>query len=727
VSPKILLQRSLKTRVTLFSLTIFVIGIWSLAFYASRILREDMTRMLSDQQFSTVSLLAAAVNAEMDQQLRSLEAIAGSIGPALLSDKAALQSLLEQRQVLQSLFSGGTFATGMDGTVIADVPLSTGRIGANFMEMNSVSAALKEGKTTIGQPVMGKQLKAPVFFMSAPIRNTQGTVIGALTGVVNLGKPGFLDRIAEGRYGLSGGYVLVASPYRLVVAASDKSRIMGALPAPGITPLIDRYVQGDEGSGIFTNIRGVEVLASAKSVPVAGWYVGVQLPTAEAFAPIHAMQQRLLLATTLLTLLAGGLTWWMLRRQLAPMLAAAKSLAILPTSGPSREFLPITTQDEIGQLIGGFNRLLEGMRQRDDAMRESEQHFRTLANGGSALIWTSGLDKRCDYFNEPWLRFTGRSLEQELGDGWTEGVHPDDFDRCLQTYTCAFDQHKPFSMDYRIRHADGSYRWISDDGTPRYDRQGKFLGYIGFCSDITERKRTETLLAEREYELRAVMESAHERLAAFAAEQNRFIEAERKRLAREVHDQIGQVLTAIKLIINSIPREAFPPGQEAALTQALDMGITTTRKITSELRPPLLDDLGFAAALDHFIQGSAKLGNLSCEVDIDAQTALNASQGMALFRIAQEAMTNILRHAGATHILITGRKDGSRYDFCIEDDGCGFTPAGLREGSMGLMNMRERALLIGGSCEITPGAQGGTRVTVSLPLDDNVSDEYSAA
>ncbi|MBK5964940.1 hypothetical protein CCR95_12820 [Thiocystis minor] len=124
----------------------------------------------------------------------------------------------------------------------------------------------------------------------------------------------------------------------------------------------------------------------------------------------------------------------------------------------------------------------------EESLRESEQHFRTLANGGETLIWTSGQDKLCDYFNEPWLRFTGRALAQEVGNGWTEGVHPEDFDRCLQTYVTAFDQRQPFSMNYRLRHADGTYRWLRDDGNPRYDSQGDFLGYIGFCVDITEQK-----------------------------------------------------------------------------------------------------------------------------------------------------------------------------------------------------------------------------------------------
>jgi two-component system, cell cycle sensor histidine kinase and response regulator CckA len=133
----------------------------------------------------------------------------------------------------------------------------------------------------------------------------------------------------------------------------------------------------------------------------------------------------------------------------------------------------------------------ERIRQSEARLRESEHHFRTLANGGTTLIWTSGADKLCDYFNEPWLRYTGRSLEQELGTGWADGVHPEDYDDCLSTYVTHFDRRESFSMEYRLRKADGEYGWILDLGNPRYDSDGNFTGYIGYCYDVTERKRLE--------------------------------------------------------------------------------------------------------------------------------------------------------------------------------------------------------------------------------------------
>lgn len=143
----------------------------------------------------------------------------------------------------------------------------------------------------------------------------------------------------------------------------------------------------------------------------------------------------------------------------------------------------------------------------EEALAESEVHYRTLANSGQALIWTSGLDMKCNYFNQPWLRFTGRTLEQELGDGWVEGVHPDDVAHCVEVYVSFFNRREMFSMDYRVRNACGEYRWIQDDGTPRYNSKGEFLGYIGHCLDISERKQVDLDLATEKERLAVTLRS----------------------------------------------------------------------------------------------------------------------------------------------------------------------------------------------------------------------------
>jgi len=140
--------------------------------------------------------------------------------------------------------------------------------------------------------------------------------------------------------------------------------------------------------------------------------------------------------------------------------------------------------------------LVAERRTRTNALRESEARFRTMADTAPVFIWMSGTDKLCTFLNKSWLDFTGRTFDQELGNGWAEGVHPDDRERCLATYADAFDARREFTMEYRLRRHDGEYCWVSDKGVPRRSPEGTFLGYIGCADDITARKEAE-LVAER--------------------------------------------------------------------------------------------------------------------------------------------------------------------------------------------------------------------------------------
>jgi len=159
------------------------------------------------------------------------------------------------------------------------------------------------------------------------------------------------------------------------------------------------------------------------------------------------------------------------------------------------------------KIIASFTDISD-RKQAESVLRESEQYFRSLADSGQALIWTSGTDKQCNYFNQPWLNFTGRTLEQELGNGWAKGVHPDDLQSCFNTYVGAFDHREKFSMEYRVRSASGEYRWIMDDGTPRYDVNNEFAGYIGHCLDITDRRIAEEKLMKSHEQLVLAQQSA---------------------------------------------------------------------------------------------------------------------------------------------------------------------------------------------------------------------------
>ena len=242
-----------------------------------------------------------------------------------------------------------------------------------------------------------------------------------------------------------------------------------------------------------------------------------------------------------------------------------------------------------------------------------------------------------------------------------------------------------------------------------------------------ELQRANRDLEARVTERTAALHAARERISSFAIEQDRSIEQERRRIAREVHDQIGQVFTAIKLILMSVRRDAFPAGQAVALDQAIESGIATARRIAADLRPPLLDDLGLGPALEHYANAVAPPAQLACSVTIHDQADLTDAQALGLFRIVQEAMTNILRHAAAHHVTIEGEASDGHYRLRIADDGAGFDPTQVRLGAQGLAGMRERARLMQGRCSISAGPEGGTVVEIELPLHDRKENEHPAA
>jgi PAS domain S-box-containing protein len=159
----------------------------------------------------------------------------------------------------------------------------------------------------------------------------------------------------------------------------------------------------------------------------------------------------------------------------------------------------------------------KAIEEKELALRESEQRFKLITEAMPVMVWMSGTDKLCTYFNKTWLDFVGRTLEQERGNGWTENVHPDDFERCLQIYVSSFDARQPFEMHYRLRHHSGQFRWILDHGVPRYTTDGTFEGYVGGCLDIHEQKeateKIKTALAASQH-FAAIVEWSNDAIAS---------------------------------------------------------------------------------------------------------------------------------------------------------------------------------------------------------------------
>ena len=369
--------RSLKTKVVVFTLVIFLAGLWTLTLLSGAAVRKEMESELSSQQMSSVTFMSKVIDASFEDRLQALELLANEITPELLADTEALQLSLPQHMILNEMFNHGYWVADTTGTAIANVGGPDGRLGTNYGDRDFMQAALKEGLTNIGKPVRGRVDPSIILFvMAAPVYDAEGNVIAATLGVTNLGKPSFLDSLTQNRYGRTGDYRLVDGQDRLIVIASDKETVAAPFPEPGMFPAIDRFGEGFEGSQIYVSPDNIEVLASAKSIPSTGWYLSATMPTAEAFAPADAMMRQILLISFVLTILAGGLTSWVLHRQLSPLGETAKELNEMARSEDAFRELPVYRRDEIGTLIQAFNRLLSVMAKRDLFLREQTERRR---------------------------------------------------------------------------------------------------------------------------------------------------------------------------------------------------------------------------------------------------------------------------------------------------------------------------------------------------------------
>ncbi len=204
----------------------------------------------------------------------------------------------------------------------------------------------------------------------------------------------------------------------------------------------------------------------------------------------------------------------------------------------------------------------------EEALRESEDRFRTMANSAPVMIWVAGPDKLCNFFNKGWLDFTGRTLVQELGNGWAEGVHPEDLQRCLGVYFKAFDARQKFAMEYRLRRKDGEYRWVLDHGVPRSESSGAFLGYIGTAIDITEHKRSEEALDHERAFLRLVINTTPNFIFA-KDRQGRFTLAN-----QAVADAYG---TTVDDLIGKTDADFNPNKEEVELFRRVDQEVIDSR------------------------------------------------------------------------------------------------------------------------------------------------------
>ncbi|HEV7373057.1 sensor histidine kinase [Arenibaculum sp.] len=325
----------------------------------------------------------------------------------------------------------------------------------------------------------------------------------------------------------------------------------------------------------------------------------------------------------------------------------------------------------------------------------AEDRFRLLADNAPVMIWRSDTTMGCDFFNQPWLDFTGRDMEQELGDGWTQGVHPDDFDHCVDIYRSSFAARREFTMTYRLKRRDGAWRWLLDNGRPYDDDDGAFAGYFGSCIDVTgmieTRERLERALAEKDT------------------------------LLRELQHRVRNNMQLVKSILSLQTDAARDESVRDALRRA-----TGRVGAVALAQEGLLDgddltgiDLGdYLATLVRNAASLAERGDVAFETTAEP-VRLPLERAVPLGLAVNELLTNAARHAfpagraGTVRLDLRRRADGTA-TVTVEDDGIGLPPGAAPSDARTLGLSLVRRLAQQARARVETAAGPGTRVTLLL-------------
>jgi PAS domain S-box-containing protein len=366
---------------------------------------------------------------------------------------------------------------------------------------------------------------------------------------------------------------------------------------------------------------------------------------------------------------------------------------------------------------------IDERRRVEEQLRQAKIQAYEVLDTIPGQIWSGPPDGTIDYCNYQWRAYTGLGLEDVQGDGWQRILHPEDWDRVVKAWHESINTGRPYEQEERHRSVDNVYHWFLCRGVPLRDTEGRIERWYGTNTDITERKRAEEQLKRTNQELRALSARLH-----------LVREEESARIAREIHDELGGTLSILKWDLEEISE--FLDHQPGTLTKirekvhalitSTDNTMETVTRISTELRPLALYELGLSEAIRlHAEQFQARTG-ITVNCNLQQDLSLTGERSTTVFRILQEALVNILRHAKAARVTVSTTEDAGEFVLTISDNGKGITEEEKSDAhSIGLIGMRERAHLAGGNIEIRGLSDKGTVITVRIPLVRHEEDPYS--
>jgi PAS domain S-box-containing protein len=373
-------------------------------------------------------------------------------------------------------------------------------------------------------------------------------------------------------------------------------------------------------------------------------------------------------------------------------------------------------RDEVGRVyrVGGIAEDITERKQAAEVLKAAEDRVRLIIDTMPIMAWSLRADGVVDFLNQRWMDYAGLTLE-EFGKDPARPIHPDDLARVMAKWAVDMAAGEPCEDEMRLRRADGEYRWFLVRTAPLRDAQGRIVRWFGSSLDIEDRKVAVDALRRSEHQLQALV-----------ARLTTVREEEAKRIARELHDDLGQKLTALTMGLSELELKlAEPPASQRAriahLHTTVDRTVEAVQELASELRLGQLDVLGLTAAVEWQLKEFSRRSGIPCAVTrLDEITGLSEARSTAAFRILQEALTNIVRHAGATRVEVSLQAGPGQLALSIRDNGHGVATTDLHDReALGLLGMRERAAGVGGVLTITGVPGEGTTVLVTIPLIQN--------
>lgn len=484
---------SLKTKMALAVSLLFIVFSVAIGYFSISYFENKYKQSLASQQYALACAIANNIDNKLILLQKSLVAASEKVTPAVIADAGKAQRFVDERVTLHSLFDTTIFLLDKDGTIIAESPVLPERRVFNLAFREYYKRTVTTGKPVISAPYTSSLPDhRPVIMLTAPVFDSEGKLAAILCGGLRLLGSNLLSEVSEIKIGTT-GYVSIATSDRIMIQHPDKSRLMKIAAPPGVNKLFDRAVAGFEGSGETINSRGIRMLVSHRHLRATNWMMSLYYPVSEAYAPMYKTRQYLLLGIAAGTLAILAIAWLAMKRLTAPLVTVTRQVVAMGGTTEELRLLSCRSADEIGTLVTAFNRMVTAQKQQQEALRESENNFRTLAEAANDGMLVIASETRFVFANQRIADMMGYPLPEFLALGIKDIVTPEALPSVTERIA-AIIAGEEFTPQYEtsLVHKNGTL--VPAEVTSALTFWRGMPADLVILRDISERKRTEKVL-----------------------------------------------------------------------------------------------------------------------------------------------------------------------------------------------------------------------------------------